>query len=243
MANSRAIRNVETATHVAMIMDGNGRWATSRGMPRLVGHKRGVETVRDIVKSCPEFGVTHLTLYAFSTENWKRSKVEVSGLMLLLRRYINKEIVSLHENGVRLRFIGRRDRLDASLIRLMEGAEMRTALNDRLNLTIALDYGGRDEFTRATRRVVADVSAGVIAIDDVDEDLIATYLDTAGMPDPDLVIRTSGECRSSNFLIWQAAYSEYEFIDLNWPDFTPEVFAGVLSGFMARDRRFGAVAK
>ncbi len=241
MANSRAKRNVATATHVAMIMDGNGRWAVARGRPRLFGHKRGVETVREIVKSCPDLGISHLTLYAFSTENWKRSKSEVAGLMLLLRRYILKEIAALVERGVRLRFIGRRDRLDASLARLMSSAEQQTAGNDKLNLTIAIDYGGRDELRRAAAAAAADLAAG--RVDEITESLIESHLDTAGLPDPDLVIRTSGECRTSNFLLWQAAYSEYDFVDVNWPDFSPELFAQALDGFMTRERRFGAVAK
>lgn len=243
MPNSRAKRGTTTATHVAMIMDGNGRWAVERGKPRLLGHKRGVETVREVVKCCPDLGVTHLTLFAFSTENWKRSKAEVSGLMLLLRRYIQKELADLIERGIRLRFIGRKDRVEKGLRALMESAEARTAHNTKLHLTIAIDYGGRDEITRVTQEIAADVAAGRLQADDVNEALIAARLDTGGLPDPDLVIRTSGECRTSNFLLWQTAYAEYEFVDVNWPDFTPEIFAELLENFMERDRRFGTVAK
>ncbi len=243
MANSRAIRDTTTARHVAMIMDGNGRWAVARGKPRLLGHKRGVETVREIVKSCPEFGVTHLTMFAFSTENWKRSKAEVSGLMLLLRRYIQKEIADLIDRGIRLRFIGRKDRLEKGLRLLMESAEKRTENNDKLHLTIAIDYGGRDEMTRVMQGIAADIASGELAADTVDEALINGRLDTFDLPDPDLVIRTSGECRTSNFLLWQSAYAEYEFVDVDWPDFTPEIFGQLLDNFMERDRRFGAVAK
>ncbi len=243
MANSRAVRGTTTARHVAMIMDGNGRWAVARGKPRLLGHKRGVETVREIVKSCPELGVTHLTMFAFSTENWKRSKAEVSGLMLLLRRYIQKEIADLISRGIRLRFIGRKDRLEKGLRVLMESAEKRTEHNDKLHLTIAIDYGGRDEMARVMHGIAADIAAGDLTADMVDEALITSRLDTFDLPDPDLVIRTSGECRTSNFLLWQCAYAEYEFVDVNWPDFTPEIFGKLLENFMERDRRFGAVAK
>ena len=243
MANSRAARGTTSARHVAMIMDGNGRWAIERGQPRLLGHKRGVETVRDIVKSCPDLGVTHLTMFAFSTENWKRSKTEVSGLMLLLRRYIQKEIADLIDKGIRLRFIGRKDRVEKGLRALMESAEKRTEHNDKLHLTIAIDYGGRDEMTRVMQGIATDIAAETLAPSDVSEALISSRLDTFDLPDPDLVIRTSGECRTSNFLLWQTAYAEYEFVDVNWPDFTPQIFAQLLENFMARDRRFGAVAK
>ena len=243
MANSRAARGTTSARHVAMIMDGNGRWAIERGQPRLLGHKRGVETVRDIVKSCPDLGVTHLTMFAFSTENWKRSKTEVSGLMLLLRRYIQKEIADLIDKGIRLRFIGRKDRVEKGLRALMESAEKRTEHNDKLHLTIAIDYGGRDEMTRVMQGIATDIAAGILTPADVSESLVSNRLDTFDLPDPDLVIRTSGECRTSNFLLWQTAYAEYEFVDVNWPDFTPQIFAQLLENFMARDRRFGAVAK
>ncbi|MCF6304499.1 MAG: polyprenyl diphosphate synthase [Rhodobacteraceae bacterium] len=243
MANSRAVRGTTSARHVAMIMDGNGRWAVERGQPRLLGHKRGVETVREIVKSCPDLGVTHLTMFAFSTENWKRSKTEVSGLMLLLRRYIQKEIADLIDKGIRLRFIGRKDRVEKGLRALMESAEKRTEHNNKLHLTIAIDYGGRDEMTRVMQGIAVDIAARKLTPADVSEALISSRLDTFDLPDPDLVIRTSGECRTSNFLLWQTAYAEYEFVDVNWPDFTPEIFGQMLENFMLRDRRFGAVAK
>ena len=243
MANSRAVRNVTQARHVAIIMDGNGRWATQRGMPRLFGHKRGVDAVRSAVKACPDLGVTHLTLFAFSTENWKRSAEEVSGLMRLLRLFIQKEVVSLVSNGVRLRFIGRRDRFSNNLRALMAMAEAQTEQGAAMNLTIALDYGGRDEMTRAVKKIAKRVAAGELTPEQIDEDLITAHLDTADLPEPDLVIRTSGECRTSNFLLWQAAYSEYDFVALNWPDFNPEAFKASLDNFLARDRRFGAVSK
>ena len=228
--------------HVAVIMDGNGRWATRRGLPRLVGHRKGAERVREIVDICPDIGVKYLTLYAFSTENWKRAEAEVAGLMSLFRRYILKEAKKLHANKVRVRFIGDRTKLDPKLIDLMASLEEKTAQNDHLNLTIALNYGGRDELTRAIRTLTEDVSEGRVASGDVSEDSIGYYLDTRYLPDPDLVIRTSGEKRVSNFLLWQAAYAEYEFVETLWPDFSAQDFENVLKGISGRDRRFGAVA-
>jgi undecaprenyl diphosphate synthase len=230
-------------SHVAIIMDGNGRWAASRGLPRLAGHKRGAERVREIVESCPDLAVTHLTLFAFSTENWKRPELEVIGLMRLFRRYIKKEGARLVAEGVRVRFIGGRDRLDADLRALMAGLEAQTRTNDRLHLTVAINYGGRDEILRATRRVAEAVRSGVLLAEDITPETIEDYLDTAGLPDPDLVLRTSGEFRVSGFLPWQSAYSEFAFIDTRWPDFTAEMFAAQVHGFGQRERRFGAVAR
>ena len=228
--------------HVAIIMDGNGRWATSRGRPRLFGHQAGARRVRDIVESCPELGVRYLTIFAFSTENWKRTQSEVAGLMSLFRRYIEKEAKRLLAQGVRVRFIGDRLRLDAKLVKLMDDLEALTRHNDLVHLTVALNYGGRDEVARATKRLAKDVAEGRLLPDDIDEETLPRYLDTCLLPDPDLVIRTSGEARISNFLLWQSAYSEYEFIDTLWPDFTPEIFAETLKCYGKRDRRFGAVA-
>ncbi|MFD1796178.1 di-trans,poly-cis-decaprenylcistransferase [Paracoccus aurantiacus] len=225
--------------HVAIIMDGNGRWAQKRGWPRLVGHRRGAERVKQIVRACPDLGVNWLTVYAFSTENWKRSTEEVLGLMKIFRRYIQREADGLAAEGVRMRFIGGRERLDPKLRALMAGIEARTASNTRLNLTVAINYGGRDELLRATTRLAEKIAAGQIS-DPTEADL-AACLDTAGSPDPDLVIRTSGETRTSNFLPWQAAYAEYEFTDTLWPDFTPERLAEILDSFGLRDRRFGGV--
>ena len=223
-------------------MDGNGRWAQSRGQPRLFGHKKGASRVREIVEACPDLGVKYLTVFAFSTENWKRTQAEVAGLMLLFRRYIKKETKALVEDNVCVRFIGDRVKLDKSLVKLMDNLEDATKDNDRVNLTIALNYGGRDEVARATKQLARDVADGKLDPEDVDEGTLARYLDTRVLPDPDLVIRTSGEARISNFLLWQSAYAEYEFIDTLWPDFTAEVFADVLSGYGGRDRRFGAVS-
>ncbi|MDO5614310.1 MAG: polyprenyl diphosphate synthase [Paracoccus sp. (in: a-proteobacteria)] len=223
--------------HVAVIMDGNGRWATQRGWPRLVGHRRGAERVKQIVRACPDLGVGWLTVYAFSTENWKRSTEEVIGLMGIFRRYIEREADGMAAEGVRLRFIGSRERLDARLQDLMASIEARTAVNARLNLTVAINYGGRDELVRASTRLAERIASG--QIDRPTEADLAACLDTADLPDPDLVIRTSGETRTSNFLPFQAAYAEYEFTPTLWPDFTPDHLATILDRFGLRDRRFG----
>ena len=227
--------------HVAIIMDGNGRWATQRGRPRLFGHHAGAQRVREIVESCPDYGVEYLTVFAFSTENWKRTQAEVAGLMNLFRGYIRREARALLANDVRVRFIGDRVRLDAKLTGLMDELEETTAGCAGTNLTVALNYGGRDEVARATKRLAEDVGRGRLRPEDVDEETLPRYLDTCVLPDPDLVIRTSGEARISNFLLWQSAYSEYEFVDTLWPDFTREEFGRLLEGYGRRDRRFGGV--
>ena len=227
--------------HIAIIMDGNGRWAQSRGRPRLFGHHAGAKRVREIVEACPDLGVKYLTIFAFSTENWKRTQVEVAGLMGLFRRYIAKEARALKDEGVRVRFIGDRVRLDDKLVGLMDELELLTSDNDKVHLTIALNYGGRDEVSRATKRLAQDVAAGRLDPEKVDEETLPRYLDTYVLPDPDLVIRTSGEARISNFLLWQSAYAEYEFIDTLWPDFSPEIFAGLVQNYGRRERRFGGV--
>ena len=224
--------------HVAIIMDGNGRWATERSWPRLVGHRRGAERVKQIVRACPDLGVNWLTLYAFSTENWKRSTEEVLGLMGIFARYIQREAAAMSAEGVRMRFIGGRERLDPKLQALMAGIEARTAANTRLNLTVAINYGGRDELTRAAARLASRIAQGEITAPS--EADLADCLDTAGQPDPDLVIRTSGEHRTSNFLPFQAAYSEYEFTPVLWPDFSPAHLAEILDRTSQRQRRFGA---
>lgn len=234
-------RSSRTPDHVAIIMDGNGRWATARNRPRLFGHQAGARRVSEIVEACPDLGVQYLTIFAFSTENWKRTQAEVSGLMTLFRRYITKEAQRLLKRGVRVRFIGDRVKLDKKLIKLMDELETLTQHNDHVHLTIALNYGGRDEVTRATQRMAREVAEGRLDPEDVDAETLARFLDTHTLPDPDLVIRTSGEARISNFLLWQSAYAEYEFIDTLWPDFTADRFAEVLSGFGKRERRFGAV--
>ncbi|WP_166415510.1 polyprenyl diphosphate synthase [Cochlodiniinecator piscidefendens] len=225
--------------HVAIIMDGNGRWATQKGRPRIFGHQAGAKRVREIVEACPDNNVKYLTIFAFSTENWKRTQTEVAGLMSLFRRYIIKEAENFMKEGVCVRFIGDRIKLDKKLRKLMDDIEEMTANNTRTNLTIALNYGGRDEVARATKRLAEDVAEGRLNPKDVDEETLPRYLDTYVLPDPDLVIRTSGEARISNFLLWQSAYAEYEFIETLWPDFTPDVFEKVLKGYGTRDRRFG----
>jgi undecaprenyl diphosphate synthase len=228
--------------HVAIIMDGNGRWASNRGLPRLVGHRKGAERVKEIVRLAPDLGIRWLTVYAFSTENWKRSTEEVLGLMSIFARYIEREADRVAADGIRMQFIGDRSRLDPKLRRLMEGIEARTANLTRMTFTVAINYGGRDEIARATQRIAAKVAAGTLQADQIDDQLISAHLDTANLPDPDLVIRTSGETRTSNFLLWQTAYAEYEFTPTLWPDFTPDELAKILSRFGNRDRRFGGVA-
>lgn len=234
------INNTDGPDHVAIIMDGNGRWATQRGRPRLFGHHAGAKRVREMVEACPDLGVKYLTIFAFSTENWKRTQSEVAGLMKLFRRYIEKEAKALFQDGVRVRFIGDRVKLDDKLVSLMDNLELYTADNDKVHLTIALNYGGRDEVTRAAQRLAFEVEQGRLSYKDVDAETLSKFLDTRFLPDPDLVIRTSGEARISNFLLWQSAYAEYEFIDTLWPDFTAEEFGEVLSKYGCRERRFGA---
>ncbi|MCP5085503.1 MAG: isoprenyl transferase [Rhodobacteraceae bacterium] len=232
----------KSARHVAVIMDGNGRWATARGLERLKGHVKGVDRVRELVRACPDFGIEYLTIFAFSTENWKRSEREVTGLMNLFRRYIRGEAETLNKDKVRVRFIGDRSRLDAKLQGLMAELEKLTEKNTRLNLTVALNYGGRDEITRAVQRMAKAVKLGMLKPEEISEASISNFLDTADIPDPDLVIRTSGEYRTSNFLPWQCAYAEYIFTETAWPDFTLKEVVKTLNDYNGRDRRFGATA-
>ena len=227
--------------HVAIIMDGNGRWAQARGKPRLYGHHAGGHRVKEVMEACPDLGIKYLTVFAFSTENWKRTQAEVSGLMKMFRRYAERAAEDLVRAGVRVRFIGDRLRLDETLVRLMDELELMTAHNDLLHFTVALNYGGRDEVARATKRLAREVAAGRLDPERVDAETLARYLDTCVLPDPDLVIRTSGEARISNFLLWQSAYSEYEFVDTLWPDFTRTEFEKVVARYAKRERRFGAV--
>ncbi|HEX6102768.1 MAG TPA: polyprenyl diphosphate synthase [Alphaproteobacteria bacterium] len=223
-------------------MDGNGRWALSRGLPRTAGHNRGAEAVRRAVIGAAELGISYLTLFGFSSENWKRPPTEIDDLMGLLRLYLRSEIAEFHRNGVRLKVIGDRERLSADLVSLIGGAEEMTAGNTGLQLTVALSYGGRSEIARAARRIAERVKAGEIEPGAVDEALFEAHLLTAGMPDPDLVIRTSGEKRISNFLLWQTAYAELVFIDRLWPDFTKQDLEDAIREFRSRDRRYGATA-
>ena len=229
--------------HVAMVMDGNGRWANERALARLKGHAKGADRVRHIVRASLDMRVTHLTLFAFSTENWKRSESEVLGLMSLFKKFMKSEAKKLLINGVKVRFIGDRSKLDDPIIKLMNDLELMTVENDNLHLSIALNYGGRDEIVRATKKIAEKVKLGQINIDDISAELFSNNLDTFDLPDPDLVIRTSGEMRTSNFLPWQCAYSEYVFEQSNWPDFNKDIYQKILNDFKNRERRFGAVLK
>jgi undecaprenyl diphosphate synthase len=228
--------------HVAIIMDGNGRWATARGLPRTAGHHRGADAARRTVVGAAEMGIGYLTLFSFSSENWRRPPAEIDDLMGLLRFYLRKEISTLQESGVRLRVIGERDRLDPEIVTLIERAENETAANTRLTLVIALSYGARAEIAGAARRIAEAIRNGTLDPSQVDEKLLAHHLLTDGIPDPDLIIRTSGEKRLSNFLLWQAAYAELMFIDRYWPDFTKEDLEDAVRAYHGRERRYGATA-
>ncbi len=226
--------------HVAIIMDGNGRWAKARGLPRAMGHKRGAEAVRRCVEAAGQFGVSYLTLFGFSSENWNRPKQEIGDLMGLLRLYLKSEMAELHRKSVRLLVIGDRERLEPDIIDLIEDAEAMTAGNTGLTLVLALSYGGRQELVAAARAVARDAGEGRLTPDDIGEDMVARYLLTAEIPDPDLLIRTSGEQRISNFLLWQLAYTELVFLDIHWPDFTADVFRDAICEYNNRERRYGA---
>ena len=222
------------AFHVGVIMDGNGRWAESRGLARLSGHARGARRVSEIVRACPALGVTHLTLYALSTENWRRPLSEVEGLMRIFHQYIHGKMAGLRRNEVRVRFLGMRHRLPPSLRDLMMRLEDETRACHGLNLSIAIDYGGRDELTRAVRELSNQVAAGTLPPSAICETRLAQALDTRDLPDPDLIIRTSGEVRISNFLLWQGAYAEYDFPAVAWPDFTVDHFGELIAAHRAR---------
>jgi undecaprenyl diphosphate synthase len=231
-----------TPAHVAIIMDGNGRWAKARGLPRLAGHRAGVEALRQTVRAASDLGISWLTVYAFSSENWSRPKSEVSDLMGLLKLFIRRDLADLHRSGVRVRLIGDREGLAPDIRALLDEAETLTRANTALNLVVAFNYGGRDEIVRAARKAAGDIAAGRLAPEALTAETFSTYLDTAEIPDPDLVIRTSGEIRLSNFLPWQAAYAELVFLPCYWPDFGRADLAEALRAFGARERRFGGVA-
>lgn len=233
---------MQALEHVAIIMDGNGRWAKSRGLPRTAGHKKGVDAVRRTITAARELGVRYLTLFGFSSENWRRPADEVSDLMHLLRFYLRSEIADLHRNGVRLRIIGDRARLDPDIIQLIEGAENHTGGNETLTVVVALSYGGRQEIVDSARRLAADVAAGRLDPAAIDEAAFAGRLYAPDIPDPDLIIRTSGEKRISNFLLWQAAYAELIFVDTLWPDFQKADLEAALDEYHRRERRFGATS-
>ena len=226
--------------HIAIIMDGNGRWAQSRGLPRIAGHRRGAEAVRRTLTAATELRIPYLTLFGFSSENWKRPLSEIDDLMGLLRHYLRGEIAELHRNGVRLRVIGEVGRLSADIITLIDNAEALTRDNRAINLTIALSYGGRAEIAAAARAIAAKVKSGKLPLDAIDEELIASHLFTADLPDPDLLIRTSGEQRISNFLLWQCAYAELVFTKTLWPDFGRADLEQAIADYSGRERRYGA---
>jgi undecaprenyl diphosphate synthase len=227
--------------HVAIIMDGNGRWASARGLPRSEGHRRGVEALRRTVRAAGDLGIGILTLFSFSSENWSRPAAEIRDLMGLLRRFIRNDLVEIHRNGVHVRVIGERDDLDPSIRRLLEEAENLTKNNDKLSLVVAFNYGGRQEIARAAQRLAIEVAAGRLPASAVTADTFAAHLDAPDLPDPDLIIRTSGEQRLSNFLLWQAAYSELIFVPTYWPDFDRGCLESAIAEYNRRERRFGGL--
>ena len=229
--------------HVAIIMDGNGRWAKARGLPRVAGHRKGAESVRNVIEKAVETGVKYVTLYSFSSENWNRPQDEVKQLMGLLKRYLNSEIAELHGNDIRFRVIGERHRLSSDLQKLINDAEELTKENSKLTLILALSYGSRQEIVTTVRNLARSVSLGLLEADAINESVIDAHLWTGDIPDPDLVIRTSGEKRISNFLLWQVAYSEFVFSDKYWPDFGKDEFQSAIEEYNKRERRYGRTAE
>jgi undecaprenyl diphosphate synthase len=225
--------------HVAIIMDGNGRWARKRNLPHMAGHNAGMLAMKEIVKASSSLGVKHLTVYAFSTENWKRSTEEVGGIFKLLILYVEKELRELHENNVRVKILGDYGRLPSEAVKSLERTLETTKNNTGLQFNIALNYGGRDDILRSVRKLATEVEAGRLKADDITEEMISENLYTASIPDPDLIIRTSGEMRISNYLLWQCAYSEFVFSDILWPDFSREEYEKMIEIFQSRKRRFG----
>lgn len=230
-----------TPTHVAIIMDGNGRWAEERGLPRAIGHRMGVEAVRRTIKAAITIGVPYLTLYAFSTENWSRPAGEITDLMGLMKRFIRRDLAELHQHGVRIRVIGGRDNVDPELMAMIDEAVQVTHDNVRLNLIIAFNYGARDEIANAAQRLAKRAMAGEFPASDITAEKLSAELDTSGIPDPDLLIRTSGEERISNFLLWQCAYSEFIFMKEYWPDFGEELLRAAINQYRTRERRYGGL--
>lgn len=227
--------------HVAIIMDGNGRWANQRGMPRAYGHRQGMESLHAVVRAAGDLGIRYLTLFAFSSENWRRPETEISGLFGLLKTFVQRDLAELRSRNVRVRVIGERGTLKKDILKLLIEAEESTATNTGMTLVIAFNYGARDEMTRAVSALMRDVQAGLLSASAITPEAISARLDTAGMPDPDLIIRTSGEERLSNFLLWQAAYSELVFVPEYWPDFGRENFLAALERYATRNRRFGGL--
>ena len=235
--------NQQLPHHIAIIMDGNGRWAKSRSLPRSAGHKKGADALRRTLDNCRDAGIEYLTIYAFSSENWKRPAEEISDLMQLLQHYLQNEIETLHENKVRLRFIGDLTLLSKDIRDQITGAMKLTEKNSGFNLTVALSYGSRQELARAARKLAKDVEAGKIKADDITEETLSRALDTADLPEPDLLIRTGGEQRLSNFLLWQSAYTEFYFTDALWPDFDTPHFMEALAEYASRERRYGTTGE
>lgn len=229
--------------HVAIIMDGNGRWARSRGLPRIAGHRKGAEAVRNVVRAAGELGLEYLTLFGFSSENWKRPPTEVDDLMGLLRRYLRSEVPELHAQNVRLRVIGDRGRLAGDIVELITEAEALTAGNPGLTLVLALSYGSRAELTNAVRTIAADIASGALSLEQINESSVSARLYTADLPDPDLLIRTGQEQRISNFLLWQCAYAEMVFLDIHWPEFSREHLAEAVREYGRRERRYGMAGR
>lgn len=230
-------------SHVAIIMDGNGRWARERGLPRTLGHRQGVEAVRRAVRAAIELRITYLTIFSFSSENWKRPVDEIDDLMGLMKRFIRRDLAELHEAGVCIRVIGQRQHVDNELMTLIDEAVELTRNNDKLTLVIAFNYGSRSEIAGAARKLAEQVASGTLRPSDITVECMANALDTSGIPDPDLLIRTSGEMRLSNFLLWQTAYSEFVFLDCYWPDFDKSAFEDAITEFRSRERRFGGLTK
>ena len=241
--NAPAIDPQALPTHVAIIMDGNGRWAKSRGLPRTAGHKKGADSLRTVLNACRSAGVRYLTIYAFSSENWKRPTDEVSDLMQLLQHYLHKELDEVNKNKVRLRFIGDISKLNSKIVESITEATQLTAGHTDFNFTVALSYGSRQEMMRAVQSLAKKVEAGEIKAGDIDEDMINNALDTNGLPEPDLLIRTGGEQRLSNFLLWQSAYTEFYFTPVLWPDFGTEHFTSALQEYAKRERRYGTTGE
>ncbi|MGA8497504.1 MAG: isoprenyl transferase [Xanthobacteraceae bacterium] len=231
----------ESPRHVAIIMDGNGRWAAARGLPRVEGHRRGVEALRKTVRAANELGISVLTIFSFSSENWSRPPSEIRDLLGLLRRFIRNDLVDLHKNNIRVRVIGERDDLDPDIRNLLREAEDLTRGNDGFTLVVAFNYGARQEIARAARRLVTEVAAGRLEASAITPELLSRHLDAPDIPDPDVIIRTSGEQRLSNFLLWQSAYSELVFVPINWPDFDRAALEGAIAEYRRRERRFGGL--
>ena len=235
------VKNGDIPRHLAIIMDGNGRWAQKRGLPRTLGHKQGVEAVRDAVKAARDIGVKYMTLYSFSSENWSRPEAEITELFGLLRMFIRRDLADLHKNNVCVKVIGRKEGVPEDILTLLDEAQNLTRDNTAQTLIIAFNYGGRDEITDAVKRVAQEVASGKISIDEITNDIVSNNMDTAGIPDPDLLIRTSGEIRLSNFLLWQIAYSELVFLDCLWPDFSRSDLESAIITYQGRTRKFGGL--